>query len=174
MNFKFDIDDLLKLSVKEVKNIIDSGYKCPLKELKLFDLLLNEKGDTAMRHGVYMFFNEDNQCIYVGKCSSSHFAHRLGGHFGMSPLYGMNTFLKGMVKELHSKDKDKYESYVQTVKEIGDCSYLMINANGKGKKFIGELEKLFQIMYRPKLNVRMPAKNKTLQDKAVFESLLRN
>jgi hypothetical protein len=84
-------------------------------------------------------------------CSSSHFAHRIGGHFGMSPKYGMNTFLKRTVNMLGLKT-DKYESYVEALPIISNYGLLIINANTKGKKFISSLEKLLHITYKPALN----------------------
>ncbi|MGV0035583.1 MAG: hypothetical protein ACNYPE_11715 [Candidatus Azotimanducaceae bacterium WSBS_2022_MAG_OTU7] len=72
MNFKFEIDSLLNIPLSEVKSKLLASDKCLLKELKIFDLLLNNSGTEAMRHGVYMFFDENNTCIYIGMCSSSH------------------------------------------------------------------------------------------------------
>lgn len=122
----------------------------PLSELKFFDLLVTEDKSTAMRHGVYMFFNDIGECLYVGMCSSSHFAHRIGGHFGMSPKYGMNTFLKRTVKMLGMPST--YSSYIEVLPKISEYRLLIIGANDRGEKFVRELEKLFHIIYKPKLN----------------------
>ena len=173
MSFKIDIDNLLDLTVNQVKERVRDNYKCPLNKLKLFDVLLDEERGTAMRHGVYMFFNDKGECIYIGMCSSSHFAHRLGGHFGMSPKYGMNTFLKRITRKLHPKHN--YQSYIDTVREIGEYSYLMIGANDKSKDFIRKLEKQFHIIYLPTLNrlpKSMPCKNKNLAMGSHFNSFL--
>ena len=152
MVYKLDVDNLAGLSVEEVKNQINSSYKKPLRELKLFDLLLNEQCDSAMRHGIYMFFNESNECLYTGMCSSSHFAHRIGGHFGMSPKYGMNTFLKRIVKDLNPSTKTSYSHYVEALAKISGYGLLMINTNGKSKAFIRALEKAIHITFKPRLN----------------------
>ncbi|MEY8215804.1 MAG: GIY-YIG nuclease family protein [Colwellia sp.] len=111
MSFKLNVDDFEGQSIPSVLALVDTAFKKPLSEVLLYDLLLNETINKALRHGVYMYFNDNNECIYVGMCSSSHFAHRIGGHFGMSPKYGMNTFLKRAVKMLGYKT-GKYESYV--------------------------------------------------------------
>jgi len=92
LGFKINVSDLETTSIFEATKTIEKSYKVPLSELKLFDLLVTEDKSSAMRHGVYLFFNDADECICVGMCSSSHFAHRIGGHFGMSPKYGMNTF----------------------------------------------------------------------------------
>jgi len=173
VSFKVEIDSLLNLPLSDVKSELLNSYKCPLKELKVFDLLLNNDETKAMRHGIYMFFDENNACVYIGMCSSSHFAHRLGGHFGMSPTYKMNTFLKRIVKKLHPEDE--YHSYVKAVKEIGDYSYLMIGANGKGKKFIRKLEKQLHTLFLPSLNKlpkAMPKRNENLEISKKLELFL--
>ncbi|WP_434937808.1 hypothetical protein ACRWQN_11375 [Shewanella sp. HL-SH8] len=151
MSFKLNVDDFEGQSIQSVVTIVDNAFKKPLSEVLLYDLLLNETTDKALRHGVYMYFNDKNECVYVGMCSSSHFAHRIGGHFGMSPKYGMNTFLKRTVKMLGFQT-DKYESYVEALPKISNYGLLIINANTKGKSFITKLEKLFHIAYKPELN----------------------
>jgi hypothetical protein len=151
MSFKLNVDNFDGHSIQSVMSFIDNAYKKPLSEVSLFDLLLNESTNKALRHGVYMYFNDKNECLYVGMCSSSHFAHRIGGHFGMSPKYGMNTFLKRTVNMLGLKT-DKYESYVEALPIISNYRLLIINANTKGKKFISSLEKLLHITYKPALN----------------------
>ncbi|MFN3712024.1 MAG: hypothetical protein ACK4SX_00040 [Alcanivoracaceae bacterium] len=150
MNFRISVADLEELSVAEAKTVIERSYKIPLSEVKLFDLLVTEDNGFAMRHGVYVFFNDIGECLYVGMCSSSHFAHRIGGHFGMSPKYGMNTFLKRTVKMLGLKNT--YASYVEALPKISEYRLLIIVANGRGKEFIGKLEKLLHIIYNPMLN----------------------
>ncbi len=68
----------------------------------------------------------------------------------MSPKYWINIFLKAIVKKSHPENN--YGSYVKAVKGIGDYSYLMIGANGKGKDFIRELAKQMHILFLPSLN----------------------
>lgn len=152
MIYKLNIDDFEGLSAKKVQDQIYNSHKIPLEKLKLFDLLLNDKQDTAMRHGVYMFFNDNNECLYAGMCSSSHFAHRIGGHFGMSPKYGMNTFLKRVVKDLNPNVKSSYPHYVDALKSISNYGLLLIGTNGKSKTFIKKLEKAIHIIFKTRLN----------------------
>lgn len=155
MKFKHRIDEFFDLSILEVKELIDKSYKKPLSEILLFDLLVDEDSNEGLRHGIYMYFNDNNECLYVGKCSSSHFAHRIGGHFGMSPKYGMNTFLKRTVKMLGLNYKEKsmaYNGYVEALPKISNYGLLLINANGMGDGFISRLEKMFHITYKPRLN----------------------
>lgn len=173
MIFKFNVDDFNGLSIVDVKNALDQSYKKPLSEILLFDLLVDEEKNEGLRHGVYMYFNDKNECVYIGKCSSSHFAHRIGGHFGMSPKYGMNTFLKRAVEKLGLKYKDKdkaYQGYVEALPIIANYELLIINSNRKGNKFISSLEKVLHITYRPELNFPKgyPKTYKAIADNAVF------
>ena len=173
MSFKLNVSDFEGLTVESVISLINSSYKKPLAEVSLYDLLLNESTNEALRHGVYMYFNDKNECLYVGMCSSSHFAHRIGGHFGMSPKYGMNTFLKRAVEMLGLKDKE-YVGYVEALPKISNYGLLIINANKKGKTYISSLEKLFHIAYKPRLNYPkgFPSTHKSLDANAEFTNVV--
>jgi hypothetical protein len=151
MNFKLNVSELKGHSVATVETVIHGAYKMPLGNLKLFDLLINENNETAMRHGIYLFFDSLGNCIYIGKCSSSHFVQRIGSHFGMSPKYGMNHFLKRAVTKL-LKLNDDYQSYVTAIPLLSTYSLLLINANGEGKSYISKLEKALHSVFRPELN----------------------
>lgn len=105
MSHVIKVDGFRTMDIGEVIESIDLAPKKSLEQLRLFDLLLTDGSNQALRHGVYIFFNQEGECVYVGMCSSSHFAHRIGGHFGMSPKYGMNTFLRRVVNGLNLKPK---------------------------------------------------------------------
>ncbi|KAB7622697.1 hypothetical protein [Alkalilimnicola sp. S0819] len=151
MTHVVNIDALRPLPVGEVVEVLAATPKIALRDLRLFDLLLAGERTAALRHGVYLFFDGKGHCVYVGMCSSSHFAHRIGGHFGMSPRYGMNTFLRRAIKDI-GLDQGSYGGYVEGVERIGDYRLLLVDANGTGKKFIRALERLLHIAMRPRLN----------------------
>lgn len=174
MSFKILADHFLELNISEILSEIEKTQKIPISELKLFDLLLNENTGKALRHGVYIFFDEKEECLYVGKCSSSHFAHRIGGHFGMSPKYGMNDFLKRTIGLL--KMGAKYSSYVDALPIVGNYKLLIIDASGKDEKYISSLERLFHRVYRPILNFPkgFPATYKPINVEDKFLSIMCN
>ena len=145
------LESLASLKVHEALDTIESYPRTSLKDLRFFDLLLSDDRETALRHGVYVFYNDQGDCLYVGMCSSSHFAHRIGGHFGMSPKYGMNTFLRRAVKDL-GLDSKKYRSYVDALPAVGNYSLLIIDANKTGKDVIRRLERVLHTTMRPRLN----------------------
>ncbi|CAD5255619.1 MULTISPECIES: GIY-YIG nuclease family protein [Halomonadaceae] len=154
MSHVIKVDGFRTMDIGEVIESIDLAPKKSLEQLRLFDLLLTDGSNQALRHGVYIFFNQEGECVYVGMCSSSHFAHRIGGHFGMSPKYGMNTFLRRVVNGLNLKPSadNGYDHYVTALSQIGQYSILLIDANGKGRKFVRALERLLHAMLKPNLN----------------------
>lgn len=176
MKFKMHVDDFAALDMQEVRNAIQNSYKKPLAELKLFDLLINEERNTALRHGIYIFFDDQGKCMYIGMCSSSHFAHRLGGHFGMSPKYGMNTFLKRIVKsfKVNPKEPEDYSDYVDSLPLIANYGLVIIDANKKGVPFIKNLERLLHIVFRPDLNfpTRFPKTYRAIDLQTRFSDLM--
>jgi hypothetical protein len=154
LNFTIKVNELRPMVISEMLGAFEAAPKKHLEQLRLFDLLLESDSGQALRHGVYMFFDEKGECIYVGMCSSSHFAHRIGGHFGMSPKYEMNTFLRRVVNSLameESKDGG-YDHYVSALSQMGKYSILIIDANNTGKKFVRALERLLHTVMKPRLN----------------------
>ena len=167
MEFKIESDCLLGLTVDAVKERVMEHDKRAFKNLSYLDMLYDE-GDKAIRHGVYLIFDEMGDCAYVGKCASSHFVDRLGSHFGMSPNY-KSTFLSKLTDTLHNKPKG-FEDYVVAAKKAREYRYMIVNATGKGRDTIDRLEKLFMLVFRPELN-RLPKKMtcRYLTGKEVFE-----
>ena len=151
--YKLDITGFRCSTLATTVEAIQSSSKKLLGDLRLFDLLYSpdDGNNDALRHGIYIFFDDNDCCLYVGMCSSSHFAHRIGGHFGMSPKYGMNTFLRRAVKDMGLNEKE-YESYVKALKKMENYSLLIVNANKTGKRFIRSLEKVLHITLAPRLN----------------------
>ncbi len=130
-NFKIGLESLLDLPLDTVKENIIKNEKCLLKDLKFLDLLTideTKSKDKALRQGVYLFFDSEGKCVYVGKCQS--FPHRIGAHFAMSPVARMNDFLKAVVNKLHPESQRTSQPYVDTVRQvIGDYGLLLIAVN---------------------------------------------
>ena len=179
MKLKLDIDALADKTPGEIKNCIKGLDKCRLGDLKVLDLLVSPDGTQGMRHGIYAFFDDDDKCLYVGKCSSAHFAQRLGEHFWMSPKGRSSDFLPKVVEKFCGKKQPEYKDFVTTVNKIGGHRYLMIlvglnsklyvsgDAEHKKKhnckhktKVIGELELIFMAILEPEFNAEFNAKGK--------------
>ncbi len=170
MPFKLNVNDIIGKPVSDVRKIIDGHFKCQLKDLTYLSMLVDKRTNEAMRHGAYMIFNDANECVYIGKCESTHFVDRLGFHFGMSPNYKY-TFLSKLVENLgFSKN---FDGYVEAVSVVDNYKYIIINANKKGGKFIRKLEKILMVMYQPTLNI-LPKKvvRKSFAGTELFEITL--
>jgi len=170
MAFKLNVNDIMGRPISDVRHIIDTHFKCSFKDLTYLSMLVDKRTNEAMRHGVYIIFNDENECLYVGKCESTHFVDRLGFHFGMSPNYKY-TFLSKLVDFLgYSKN---FDGYVEAVSKVEDYQYMIINANNKGNEFIRKFEKILMVMYQPTLN-KLPKKivKKSFSGTELFETNL--
>jgi hypothetical protein len=170
LGFKLNVDDIIGKPISDVRSIVNGHYKCALKDLTYLKMLVDKRTNEAMRHGVYMIFNESDKCVYVGKCESTHFVDRLGFHFGMSPNY-KHTFLSKYVNEFgFTKD---FAGYVKATSTIENYKYLIINANKKGSEFIRKLEKMFMVIYQPTLNIlSKKIEHKKFADSDIFQKSL--
>ena len=181
MKLKLDIANLADKTPCEIKkHIVDIVKldKCRLGDLKVLDLLVSPDGTQGMRHGIYAFFDDDDKCLYVGECSSAHFAQRLGEHFNMSPK-GSKSFLEYVVEKEFGVGEGTYENYVKAAGMVNNYRYLMIlvglnsklyvsgddehkkKHNCKHKtKVIEELELIFMAILDPEFNAGFNAKGK--------------
>jgi hypothetical protein len=72
--------------------------------------------------GVYIFFNSENQPIYVSKCSSRSFLERIASHFYLRLTGIMNNFLCALAyksKGINSKNislKELQNAYLKSLK----------------------------------------------------------
>jgi hypothetical protein len=180
MSFRLDLNELLDVDVRDVQAIINNCQKVLLKDLRIHDLIFSPDMSRAIRHGVYFFFSNENECKYVGMVGSSHFVHRIGGHFGMSPKYGMNQFLRGAVE--HLKLGSEYNSYVEAAKATFGYGLVLIDVGeigsiGDNRVLIRKLERLFHIIYKPSFN-KLPKtvkrrKSNSFEDLSLNDALSR-
>ena len=88
--FKLHVVDLLPLTLDEVKQkLADSSAR--LGDIGFMDMFVEHRpeGQQPMSFGVYLFFNPEKVCTYVGQSTQS-FATRIGAHLGdrtMKNLY---------------------------------------------------------------------------------------
>jgi hypothetical protein len=133
-----DFDKTIKFLQDEIINL----KKMPLGELKVFDLL--KFNDKAIFHGVYIFFDENENILYVGKNSSQSFVERIPWHFAMSEYSWMNHFFK------YSKEFNKFDSFEEIADKCINNKICLLIVNEHDK--IGALEKLLRILFKPKYN----------------------
>lgn len=171
------INDFMNKPLKELLAAIESNPKQELESLKFIDLLVDEHSKKELRHGVYMFFDASSStkfigqkialndeaketgklgCLYVGKCSSSHFASRIGLHFGLTPLSRFNTFLRRSVDTFIKKADDKIElnhkAFYEGVVSLKQHKLLLLPTHGLPARLARPIEKLMMELLKPKLN----------------------
>ena len=96
-SFKIDVSDLFPKRLDEVKATVE-GASRPLSEIGLMDLVLvNPEAQAAdakpLLYGVYLFFDDDGQCAYVGETTVA-FVKRIGQHLNPNFHDGWNQFLR--------------------------------------------------------------------------------
>jgi len=131
------------VSIAEARDQIVASEKRALKDIKIIDLIIQNGGELESRHGVYFFFSEKNECLYVGKNSSQQFVERIPWHFALSvDSYG-NHFLK------YYKKRYGLDSIFEAAKHTLDCKLLLMPVI---QRDITKIEKLFRVFSDPLLN----------------------
>lgn len=82
------------MSASDALKAVAHASRTPLRDLKVFDLILDGDAPTDIWHGVYAFFDPAGICLYVGKNSSQNFVERIPWHFSLHEDAWMNHFLK--------------------------------------------------------------------------------
>lgn len=131
------------LSIVDACNEIATNEKRALKDIKIVDLIIQKGGELESRHGVYFFFSENNECLYVGKISSQQFVERIPWHFALSEDSYGNHFLK-YYKKLHG-----LVSIFEAANHALHCRLLVMPIVYTD---ITKIEKLFRVFSNPELN----------------------
>ena len=171
------LKDYMHKPLRELVTAIENNPKQELESLKFYDLLIDENSGKELRHGVYMFFESANTsklsveattqngelskanklgCLYVGKCDTSHFASRIGLHFGLTPLSRFNTFLRRSVDKMF-KAKDKkiklnHRHFYDGVVSLKRHKLLLLPTLGLSPKLARPIEKLMMELLKPTHN----------------------
>lgn len=86
--------DVKNKKLVDVFSLINKSKKIKIENLKLIDMIYMNQSLI----GVYIFFNSENQPIYVGKCSSRSFLERIASHFDLRVTGIMNNFLCALIQ----------------------------------------------------------------------------
>lgn len=173
------LKDYMHKPLRELVKAIENNPKQELESLRFYDLLIDENTGNELRHGVYMFFESANTskfsveatpqngefskanklgCLYVGKCDTSHFASRIGLHFGLTPLSRFNTFLRRSVDALikHKQDdkdfKLNHRHFYDGVVSLKQHKLLLLPTLGLSPKLARPIEKLMMELLKPTHN----------------------
>ena len=150
-------DQIRNLTIDQTIQNINSANKIKINKLKVFDLTV----PPLQSHiGVYIIFNECDQCAYVGKTSSKGFVERIPAHFDTRESAWHNHLLKKIMRE-HNLDIIKALNMVTTFRlltipvdsELTQCVKLVIS----------ELENVLRSTMQPIYNSRKKAYDKNLK-----------
>ena len=135
------IHDLTKIKETRVKDLQDTIFKLKstkISDLKVVDLAFCSNQPRVSGHGVYIFTNNKQKVIYVGKTTSRSFVERIPAHFSSTGWFG--TLWKLMVE--NNKDKSTQE----IVKIIAATNFVGIEFGStvESKVMAQNLEKLLQ------------------------------
>lgn len=132
------------MSASDVLKAIAHASRAPLRDLKVFDLILDGDGPTDICHGVYAFFDPEGICLYVGKNSSQSFVERIPWHFALGEGSWMNHFLK------YLKRDQSLTSLGGAAMAARNCELLLMPI--AQYELIGAFEKFLRIFLMPKFN----------------------
>ena len=137
-------ENLFDYSGKSVIKVVQRAEKKPLKELRIYDLIMRGNRPLKISHGVYFFYSAQGECLYVGKNSSRRFVERIPDHFSLGVDSWMNQFLSHMKKVYNLRD------IATAAIKAKNCRLLLMPVGNH--ESIGKIEKFFKIFLQPKFN----------------------
>ena len=86
------------MTVSQARDEIMRAPRKRVSDLKVLDLAFEPGGNVPSQNGVYIFFSEKGECLYVGKNSSQTFVERIPWHFALGEGSYANHLLKRLRK----------------------------------------------------------------------------
>jgi hypothetical protein len=111
-----------------------------MSDMKIDNLIFRQGGN-----GIYLFFNNDNKCIYVGSGCSKSFVERIPAHFDVREHIGWG--FRGVCKRI----REEMECYwYDAAVELLKCYLYLINfkENNNKERYCKSLEKLLIYKFR--------------------------
>jgi hypothetical protein len=167
--FITSIEELYLLKPLEVFEKLNKASKKPLQELRVFDLSIFQGGPLVSAGGVYLFFDSNNICLYVGKATSRSFIERIPAHFDPRSYAWFATLPNRVVKQDLTSD---YSSALDFC--VNQCNLLLINfnTNEECSEQASLTETYLQILFQPKLNLLKLKHSKILPSEQTFREYL--
>ena len=167
--FITSIEELYLLKPLEVFEKLSKASKKPLQKLRVFDLSIFEGKPLVSAGGVYLFFDSNNICLYVGKATSRSFIERIPAHFDPRSSAWFTTFPNRVVKKELTPD---YPSALEFC--ANQCNLLLIkfNTNEKCSEKASLTEAYLQILFQPTLNLLRLKHSKILPPEQIFSEYL--
>jgi hypothetical protein len=138
-------NDIKNLRLKDIPPQIAEHDKLRIGDLKVLDLVRNGDEAEECQHGIYLFFDDENRCLYVGKNSSQQFIERIPAHFAQSDNSWFNHFIK------YFKRSRDIQSYSDATIAAESCKLALILIP-EGKKVIAKIESILRSIMTPQFN----------------------
>lgn len=131
-----------------IKAYIQASSKRQLSELAVFDLAISNNQPLRSAGGIYIFFDKNNDCLYVGKATSRSFIERIPAHFDPRQYAWFATFPNRVLS--HNLTTD----YSSALDFCRHCSILLIQfpSNEDCKKYAANLESYLRTLIEPRFN----------------------
>jgi hypothetical protein len=167
--FITSIEELYLLKPLEVFEKLSKASKKPLKELRVFDLSIFEGKPLVSAGGVYLFFDSNNICLYVGKATSRSFIERIPAHFDPRSFAWFTTFPNRVL------NKDITTDYPSALNFCAnECNLLLLNFNTDEEcsKKAALAETYLQTLFQPNLNLLKRKHSQILLSEQTFNEYL--
>lgn len=140
-SYFYRFEDIRKLTLSELSDILKKQGGIKLSELRLRDLVFFGNQPIDRANGVYMFLNRKKEIAYIGKSGSRSIVERIPAHFDLRPTSWFNTFMKKL-----SKSNRRHELQSGAAKIFNNYSliYILFKNNKQNKRRISALESLLQ------------------------------
>lgn len=129
---------------EEALKFLINHDKIKIKDISIKDLISDNNEYYIDGHGLYLFFNNLNKLLYVGKCQSRNFVERIPDHFSLAEESWMNYLLK-KIRD-NEKTKDLISAYSKSL------NYQLLLIRMKEGSNISGLESYIRRYFRPKYN----------------------
>lgn len=167
--FIISIEELYLLKPLEVSEKLSKASKKPLQELRLFDLSIFEGKPIISAGGVYLFFDFNNICLYIGKATSRSFIERIPAHFDPRSYAWFTTFPNRVVKKELTSD---YPSALNFCAKKCNLLLIKFSSNEDCAEQAILTETYLQILFQPTLNLLKLKHSKILAPEQTFSEYL--
>jgi hypothetical protein len=157
--FIISAEELYLLKASEIVESLGNSSKKLLKEVSMFDLSILEGKPFVSAGGVYLFFDSNNTCLYVGKATSRSFIERIPAHFDPRSGAWFTHFPNKVVRKGLAPD------YFSALNFCAKCSILLLKFNSDINCYekAAAVERYLRHLLRPTLNSPNPASSGFLE-----------
>ncbi len=140
INYFIAAENHLKKNLTEFKSLVKSLDKKPIGKIQIEELCAM----ADYPNGVYLFFNDENDLMYVGKTTSRSFIERIPAHFDQRESAWFNTLPKKIMSAY------KTDSFQKALEIALSLKFVMVGVKGKSEGT--NLESALRFHLQPKLN----------------------